>query len=67
MLSIDSFHFIGEYRLERIGIELVASAFIELILELHPMKSECMQETFQCVHQHKHTESEREKYQESKP
>ena len=41
-----------------IGSELVPIALEELVLELNPMKTDCMQEALQQVHAHKHSEGD---------
>lgn len=38
----------------RKGYELVALSFVELVLELYPMKSQVMQEAFHYVHKHEY-------------
>lgn len=37
--------------------ECVTVALVELVLELHPMKTQSVQETLHHVHTHQHTES----------
>jgi hypothetical protein len=45
--------FSTEYGLEGEGLELVAIAIVELVLELHPVKPEGMQESRQPFHHQK--------------
>ena len=37
-------------------LELGSLAFVELVLEFNPVKSEVMQETFHHIHEHEHEE-----------
>ena len=62
-----SLHFFSEDSLEGEGDELVTSSLVELVLELDPMKSECVQEAFKSIHTHEHTESESEESKEASP
>lgn len=59
-----SLHFLSEDGFEGVGHELVAAALVELVLELHPMQSQGVQETLQCIHTDDNTESSGE---EAKP
>ena len=49
-------HFLSEDGLEGEGDELVPCALVELVLELHPMQSQSVQEALHGVHQHEHEE-----------
>ena len=51
-------HLFLENELVGEGSESVPSSFVELVLELHPVKSEGVKEAFQCVHTHQHEECE---------
>jgi hypothetical protein len=47
--------------------KLVALAFVKLVLELNPMKTEGVQEAFHHVHRHEYTHSERYPHEVADP
>ena len=47
-----SLHFISEDDFEGVWSEFVSVSFVELILELHPVKSQSVQEALKGVHAH---------------
>ena len=59
-----TFHFVPENARERIGSEFVATALVEFVLELNPVKTESVQETLHGVHAHKHSEGNGEETEE---
>lgn len=57
-------HFFLESVVEGEGAEVVAAAFVELVLEFNPVESEGMQEALHGVHAHQDEEGNREKGKE---
>lgn len=62
--SSSSLHLFSKDSFEGERYELVASTLVELVLEFDPMESECVEETFEGIHAHEHTEGEGEEQQE---
>jgi hypothetical protein len=63
-LSNLSSHLVLENSAERVGVELVPAALVELVLEFDPVKSERVQEALHGVHAHQHAEGNGEERKE---